>query len=202
MRLLFLTALVVCSAVAQKHELGLTLGRISGPDRSIANSGDLSLNSGMAMQVNYGYRFYRNPIVGISTELHFLANGQRTIDSGNAAVTRDLATLFVTPGIRVKLLPDGRFQPYGVIGGGYALYEQSFFRIDGGDNQAGRFIHRGAVMYGGGVDIPLWRFIGARFEVRDFYSGNPNFNVNVNGSGQHNVVFGGGFTIRWGGQEN
>ena len=80
-------------------------------------------------------------------------------------------------------------------GGGYALYEQSFFRQDDASNQAPRFTHRGTWMFGAGADVPVWRWLGVRFEARDFYSGNPSFNVPVVGSGQHNVVLGGGFVI-------
>lgn len=182
---------------AQNQELGLTLGRIGGATRT-SPGGDVELNSGMAMQANYGYRFLTTPLVGLSAEVHFIANGQRTVDSVVRAATRDIATLYFTPGLRVKFTPRSRFQPYAVIGGGYSLYEQSFFRIDGTSNGAPRFRHGKTLMYGGGVDIPLWRFLGARFETRDFFSGNPAYNVSVSGDRQHNVVAAGGFTLRWG----
>ena len=56
--------------------------------------------------------------------------------------------------------------------------------MDGEPNDAGRFLHRGALEFGVGVDAKLWKFIGLRFEVRDFYTGNPGFNVPVQGSQQ------------------
>jgi len=112
-------------------------------------------------------------------------------------VTRDVATLFVTPGVRVKYLASKRFSPWGAVGDGYALYEQSFYRVDGGSNPAPRFTHHGALQFGGGVDVPVWRWIGARFEVRDFYTCNPSFNIPV-GGGQHNLVAGGGLVLNFG----
>jgi hypothetical protein len=187
------------SLAAQDHELGLTLGRINGPSRTIAG-GTANLDSGIALQANYGYRFWSNRHLSLSADVHFLANGQREVRGANPALTRDIATLFVTPGLRVKFAPVRRISPWISGGAGYALYEQSFFRIDGASNPAPRFTHRGAVMFGGGADFPLWRWIGGRLEMRDFYTGNPSLNTALR-SGQHNVVVGGGLLLRFGGVE-
>ena len=54
-------------------------------------------------------------------------------------------------------------------------------------------------MFGGGTDVPVWRWLAVRLEARDFYSGNPSFNTPVVGGGQHNVVLGGGLVISLGG---
>jgi opacity protein-like surface antigen len=200
MKKLSLIAVLFASAAAgQNHELGLTLGRIHGPSRS-SPQGDLNLGSGVALQANYGYRFFTRKHFSLTSEVHFLANGLREIESRNPQATRDVATIYVTPGLRVKFAPIGRVSPYVTGGGGYALYEQSFFRIDGASNDAPRFTHRGALMFGGGIDVPVWRWIGGRFEVRDFYTGNPSYNAAVQG-GQHNVVIGGGFVLFFGGSE-
>ena len=185
------------AAMAQTHELGLTLGRLSGPTRS-SPAGDIQLSSGVGLQANYGFRFLQTRRIALFGEVHFLANGQRTIISTNSAVTRDVATLFVTPGVRVAWTGFRRFVPYGIVGGGYALYEQSYFRLDGASNEAPRFTQRPAFSYGGGINVPVWRFIALRLEARDFYTGNPSFNSVVRGSAQQNVVVGGGFVVSWG----
>jgi opacity protein-like surface antigen len=202
MRMLFLLAaglLLGClSLPAQKQELGLTLGRLSGPTRTLTGGGEIGSGSGTALQANYGHRFARTGPWSWYGEVHFLANGLREFESANRTVTRDVATIYVTPGLRLKYTGFGRLQPYGTIGGGYALYEQSFNQLNGQPNGAPRFTHRGTIAYGGGFDVPVWRWIGARFEVRDFYSGNPSFNAPVRGSGQHNVVVGGGFVLQFG----
>jgi hypothetical protein len=44
----------------------------------------------------------------------------------------------------------------------------------------------------------LWRWIGARGEIRDFYTGSPAYNLTGITGGQHNVVAGGGFVLKWG----
>lgn len=199
--ILMISLLMTSTAtLAQQHKLGLTLGRIGGPTRS-SPAGDLQLDSGVALQANYGYRMLQGGTFALFGEVHFLANGQRKIASSNVAATRDVATAYVTPGVRVEFRRMGRFVPYAAVGAGYALYEQSFSRIDGASNQAPRFTHRGAFMFGGGVDTPLWRWVGLRAEVRDFYTGNPSFNTAVTSGGQHNVVAGGGFVLSWGSDE-
>ena len=78
------------------------------------------------------------------------------------------------------------------------MYEQSLLTIGGAPNPAPRYIQRGAFDFGGGVDTKLWRWIGLRGEVRDFYTGAPAYNISGVGGGQHNVVAGGGFVLRWG----
>jgi opacity protein-like surface antigen len=175
-----------------RHEVGLTLGSLVENDR-----GSLTLKKGMALQANYGIRLVGNDAAALFGEVHFLASPQREVGSAIGAVTRDVASLYVTPGLRFKFAPNSRVQPYFAIGGGYALYEQSTTAIGGQPNPAPRHLTRGAFMIGGGVDIPVLRWIGARFEVRDFYTGNPAYNVAVRSSGQHNVVVGGGFVLRF-----
>jgi hypothetical protein len=162
------------------------------------NSGTLKQGNGTALQANYAYRLIRGSGASLYIQTHLLANGQRAFQSTVPAATTDVATLYMTPGFRIKFLPDGFVSPWAEVGGGYALYEQSKLRVDGAPNDAPRFLHRGALVFGGGADTRLWRFVGLRVEVRDFYSGNPAFNVPVSGSGQHNLVIGGGFVLRFG----
>lgn len=195
--LLLLCCLPGCApAFAQRHEVGLTLGRFVESRRTSAGSA-LKLKSGTALQANYGYRLAKRPGVSVLAEVHLLASPLRDITSGIRSATRDFATLYVTPGIRVKLLPELPVSPYLAVGGGYAQYEHSDFQIDGQPNPAPHRVHRGALDFGGGIDIKVWRFLGIRAEIRDFYTGSPNFNTLVSG-GQHNVVAGGGFLLAWG----
>ena len=181
--------------LAQKHEIGLTLGGFVPGSRSSVPSG-LDLSGGPGFQANYGYRLLDRSKFALFAETHFLANPLRDITSLNRSATRDVATLYVTPGVRLKFAPRSKLSPYLVAGGGYALYEQSFQQIDGRPNTASRFTHRGAFDFGGGLDVKVWRFVSLRSEIRDFYSGSPSFNTPTSG-GQHNVVASGGFALRF-----
>ena len=191
---------LVPSARAQRHEVGLTLGVLAAPAKHTPG-GSLDVGTGVAFQANYGYRFLAAKKVALSGEVHLLASPLQEIHSLSRTATRDFASLYVVPGLRVKFAPSGRVAPYVTIGGGYALFEQSVNRLDGNVNPAPRFIHRGALAFGGGLDVRVWRFVGARAEVRDFYSGNPAFNIPGNGGGLHNVVAGGGLVLRLGSPE-
>jgi hypothetical protein len=183
-------------AFAQTNEVGLTLGGLF-PQHNGTAPNAIRLSGGTSYQANYGHRLLggRTSLYG---EIHFLANPQRLVGSANTAATRDVATIYVTPGVRVKFATDRRLSPYVAVGGGYALYEQSFFRIDGRSNQAPRELHTGAFDFGGGIDMKFWRWIGLRAEARDFYTGRPAYNLPGLSSRQHNPVAGGGFVLKWG----
>ena len=185
---------VAAPARAQKQEVGLTLGHLFAGSRT-SPLGALHLGGGVGFQANYGHRLVDGSKMALYAETHFLANSLREVTSVNRSATRDVATLYVTPGLRVKFVPRRSLSPYAVVGAGYGLYEQSFFQIDGASNPAPRFTHRGAFAFGGGLDLKVWLFLGASWEVRDFYSWNPSFNAPTRSGGQHNVVIGGGFTL-------
>ena len=182
-----------------KHELGLLLGTISAPERTLTNPvGKLTTSPDVALQANYGYRLLSGNHVALYGEVHFLADALRDVSSNIARVSHDYASLYVTPGVRLKFAPRSRLSPYVAVGGGYALYEQSLFTQTQSPNGASRFRHRGAFTAAGGADYKVWRFVSARGEFRYFYTGNPDFNAVATSSGQNNFVGSGGLVLRWG----
>lgn len=191
----WLCGMVACAS-AQQHELGLTLGGVV-PSTFRGDRGDVELRPGRALQANYGYRLLNGRTWTLSGEVHFLAAPLREVRSQAGAATRDVASLFLTPGVRVKLRPRSRVSPYGTLGAGWALYEQSLTTISGGTNPAPRLANRAALQFGGGVDIRAWRFVAFRAELRDFVTGRPAFNVPVTG-GRHHLVPGAGIVLQFG----
>ena len=181
---------------AAKHEVGLTLGGLFNAARS-GSLTKLELGPGTALQANYGYRLFERTNYSLYGEVHFLANPQRQVSSQDQTLTRDVATIFVTPGVRLKLFPRKAIAPYVAVGGGYAAFEQSTTSLNGKPNGASRELSRGAFDYGGGVDVRFWKFVGLRAEVRDFYTGSPAYNSPAFRGGQHNVVAGGGLVLRF-----
>jgi opacity protein-like surface antigen len=178
-----------------KNELAFGLGGIPALSRS--DSPSLDAGSGVALQVNYGRRFLELTRVAIYGELNFIASPLRDVSSSITTATHDFASLYVTPGIRVKFRPGARISPYAVAGGGYADYEQSTTRIDGRPNPVSRQLARGVFDFGAGVDVHVWRFVSLRAEARDFFTGAPDYNVGTLSGGQHNVVATGDFVLRW-----
>lgn len=145
----------------------------------------------------YGRRVARAADAALFFDVGVVSVPLRDIETTIGAATRDFAALYVTPALRLKLLPSSRVSPWLTGGGGYALYEQSLQRRDGQPNSAPRLIHRGQAMFGGGVDVKVLRWVALRGEFRDFYTGSPAFNIPQSG-GQHNIVVGGGFVLRFG----
>ena len=190
-----LPALMAQSPEPPKHEIGLTLGRVLSQDRA-SGATRFELGSGTALQANYGYRFLSSSKVALYGEVHMLANPQRVVTSANRGLTRDVASLVVTPGLRLKFFPRGAVAPYAAVGGGWALFEHSTTTLAGAPNPASRTASHGVLDFGGGVDVKFRKFVGVRGEVRDFYSGNPSYNVPLNGR-QHNLVVGAGFVVRF-----
>jgi hypothetical protein len=180
---------------AHKNELAFGLGGI--PSLSRSGSPSLDAGSGVALQVNYGRLFLSGNKVALYGEINFLSSPLREVSSSTTTATHDFASLYVTPGIRVKLFPTSRISPYAVVGGGYADYEQSKTRIDGQTNTVSRELARGVFDFGAGVDVHLWRFIALRGEARDFFTGSPGYNVATISGGQHNVAVTGAFVLRW-----
>jgi len=186
----------VAQEAPPKHEIGLTLGGLLSNERT-ATATRLDLQSGVAFQVNYGYRFWTGYKAALYAEAHLLVNPLRDISSSDTSLTRNVATLFVTPGLRLKFAPNHRVSPYIAAGGGWADYEQSTATLAGDANPSPRTVNHGVFDYGGGLDFKLWRFLGLRAEVRDFYGGSPAYNASSLRGGQHNVVAGGGLVLQF-----
>ncbi len=125
-----------------------------------------------------------------------MALPNRSLTAPTTTVPQNYASLYVTPGLRLKVLPTARLSPWVALGGGYALYEQSA-KLSNGQNSTSKFLSRGVFDFGGGLDYQLFRLFGLRGEVRDFVSGNLNLNAALSSSTQHNIVASGGISVRF-----
>jgi len=125
------------------------------------------------------------PIAGISSQKITVGTPSATLDH--------LTTIFVTPGVRLKLLPISPISPWVSAGFGLAHYSSE----DAG------VTNKGAVQFGGGVDfktrLPV---LAIRAEARDFLTGDPKFalvppRTRSGGLHHHNILVGGGFVLRF-----
>ena len=203
--LLFISEVIVtgyASAQGTEHlpsqELAFSLGGISGQTRTLRGSptGTAQIAADRSLGINYGHHLVGTRVAAVYGEIEFVAIPNRGVTSATAVVAQNYASLYVTPGVRLKVFPRWRFSPWGAIGGGYALYEESS-QLSNGQNTTNKFLNRGVFDYGGGVDYRLFRLIGLRGEVRDFLSGNPNLNAGPTSSTQHNDVASGGILLRF-----
>ena len=185
----------VC-VLAQRHELGLTLGTVLSQDRG--GSPSVNLGSGVALQADYAHQIGKgNRYAALYGDVVFMANPQRIVATTVKTAIRDVASLYIVPGVKIKFAPQAKVSPWFSVGAGYSLYEHSTLLQSGLPSTVGRHLNRGTIGFGGGIDWPVWRNVALRLEARDFYSGSPSFNVAGIGGGQHNQVAGGGFVLRF-----
>ena len=126
------------------------------------------------------------PVAGIPSQPLSLSGVPGTLDH--------LGTIFVTPGVRLKIAPIAPISPWLSVGGGWAHYSL---------NTAGVTQNKAAVQFGGGLDFKTgFPLLGFRAEVRDFVTGDPDFGfpsifTTKSGLHHHNVLAGGGIVLRF-----
>lgn len=114
--------------------------------------------------------------------------------SNPSGLVAHMSSLFVTPGLKLKVLPSAPFSPWASVGAGWARYSLVDFPGT---------VNKGALQYGGGLDfktgLPL---LGFRAEVRDFVTTDPSSLLAPtftpqSGLHHHNILAGGGIVLRF-----
>ena len=187
-------------AQEKKNELGLLLGAEFIPRATTASNQNLSFGRSIAFSVAYARRLSSGN-TALFIEVPFAAAPSHKVDSTQQNTITSLATLFVTPSLRVRFAGHGPVSPWLSGGFGYGLYEGSRIFQDAVANTQ---VHRNVAtaQFGGGIDVrtalKLPFPLSLRGEVRDYYTlETPNFGLPVRRSGQHNVVLSGGFVVRF-----
>lgn len=198
-------AMILQSQAQQKDEVGLVIGATIPTGVNLASGvsvpppQNLSFNKSLALGVEYDRRFTSGR-AAIYGGVDFLASPLDVkLDQPQAGVSPEYAYVFLAPHVRVKFNPRGAIQPWLSFGGGYTRFREAAPTTSpsfkGGTNT-------GTLEFGGGIDtapiIHLLRIpIGARFEVRDFYSGTPNFNQPLNTGRLNSIAYTGGLLLRF-----
>ena len=214
-----LIALALCSlsALAQekpeRNEVGLVIGgtvtpsqtlslgaNLIGPSGIALPNRDIAFDSSLTLGAEYDRRLALKERVAVYGGVDFLASPNDVkLSQQTQNVPGQYAFIFLTPHVRVKFRPSGAFSPWLSFGGGYARFLERAPLATGSFRPG---TNTGTFVFGGGVDtrtvlhvlkIP----IGFRVEVRDFYSGAPNYNLRVTGNLQSNLAFTGGLLIRF-----
>ncbi len=188
-----------------KNEVGLEIGATVTPSVGVQTGGSLTFNSGFTLGIDYDHRLFGKR-TQVAVGVDFLASPNDVkLSNPPTNVSGQYAFLFLPVNVRVKFNADRAIEPWLEFGGGYANFTpaqpvQSNIRVAGGGST-------GTLEFGGGVDTkPLVHFkvpvlgqlpIGARFEVRDFYSGEPNYAVETTNKLQNNIAFTGGLLLRF-----
>jgi hypothetical protein len=206
--LLFAVATALAQATAQasnepekKDELGLVIGATVLPSQTLGSGistspGSLIFTPSLALGAEFDRGLTASQHLRILAGVDFLASPLDVkLDQRSVNAIPEYAYIFLTPHVRVKFHPTGAISPWFLLGGGYTRYAES--APPGGLRAA---TNTGALEFGGGIDTApvrrVWKIpVGFRLEVRDFYTGHPNYNLPVSGNLQHNIVFTGGLLV-------
>lgn len=203
--LLFSIVLLSTYSSAQKNEIGFLVGATSSPD----SGGDIAIatcpfnfpNCGSSTHttstITYegvvAHRIANLHLASFYVELPVLGIPERntrftSIVPGTSNFFQSFSTIFFTPSVKLKFsLP--LVSPFLSVGGGFAHFSPNQNSL-GGTPQSST---EAAFQAGGGVDIgtPL-PHVALRGEVREFFTGHPNFTTSPN-----NIFFGGGLVLRF-----
>lgn len=189
------------SAMAQdeKNEIGGLLGRTFISDQGIkgATYFDPIIHSGKGLTVEgeYGRRFVVTPVYSISAEGLIAYNWNEKLNAGeygHAVVPQNYKQLFVVPAARVNLFPTTAVSPWVSVGAGFGHVSEYSQLVYSGPNP-GKSTTSAVIQAGIGLDVKVWRHLSIRGEVRDYWSGEPDFPLAPTGkSRQHNFFVGGG----------
>lgn len=188
--------LVAIAAAQDKNELTGIIGRTFISDQGVrgTNAVDPTLHfgNGLSFEVNYGRHLMGGGIAGLTFEVPFVYNHDEDLHFSLNLAPEGYRSFFVTPSIRVNLLPDSGLSPWVSFGGGFAHFSESSNLEFGEPNPGKTGTTTGVFQIGGGLDVKIWHALRLRGEVRDFNSGVPQLNLNTGKSRQHNFFVGGG----------
>ena len=184
-------------ATAQKNELSGLVGRTFISDETITAStfsdNKLRFGDGLTFEVNYARRVMGAGLFSLALEVPFVFNVDQDLHSPSPSrVPEQYRSYFVTPAARLNLFPDVAVSPWVSVGGGFGHFSASSNLLFGGQTPGNTGTTTGVFQAGVGLDVRLIHKFSLRGEVRDFWSGAPQLNVNTSNSRQTNLFVGGG----------
>jgi hypothetical protein len=96
----------VAAAGAQKNEFAFLAS-------TFQTSASFDVHGGQGLQLNYARRVVHIPLASLYLEIPFAAawGGNRSVTQGNL-LHEDYNTMYLTPGLKLKLLPSSFISPY------------------------------------------------------------------------------------------
>ena len=206
--LAFFLTLVLQAQAQQENEVGLVIGATTSPALGLASGSsvttppqNLTFGSSLALGAEYDRRL-NSGSTAVYVGVDFLASPLDVkLNQPPAGTSPEFAYIFLTPHVRVKFHADGALKPWLSFGGGYARLTP-FGQTSSTTAVDLKGTHNtGSLEFGGGLDtapiVHVFRIpIGFRLEVRDFYSGTPNFNAKLDGR-LNSVAYTGGLLLKF-----
>jgi len=164
------------AAKAHINDLGVTAGGY------FVVSNPLNLGVAWALEGTFAHRITSVPLVSLSVELPVACSSTSSIPTiSGTTLARSYTSFFITPGVRLSLVPSFPVTPYIAIGVGLAHFNR---HLNGGATSSNT---TAAFDVGAGLDIRMAPFISLRGELRDFNSGGLGLQTLV--SGRQNNLF-------------
>ena len=192
---MWLAAALTLSSAGARAQTRIDVGLLLGSTRTTDEGAVLQFDRGTTYQATFAWDVWQGGSANLSIEVPFIASNAFTIITPGGSLPLEYASLYLTPGARVTVMPGAPLSVFGSIGGGYARYSESKLRADRSANPDQRDTNTGALQFGAGVDVRGFRWLGFRGEVRDIYTGARNFSIPVPGPRVHNVIVSGGLVI-------
>lgn len=177
--LLLLVAFTACfnsAADAQANDVALTVGgyfEVSNP---------LNLAAAPAVEGAFAHRIAHIPLFAVSAELPVAGSFSSSIPTvSGLTLAKSYTSLFITPGVRVRLAPSFFISPYVSAGLGYGHFNRKLY---GGGTSSDSTL---AFDIGGGLDLKILPHVTLRGEIRDFNSG--GIGIESVGFGRQNNLF-------------
>jgi opacity protein-like surface antigen len=180
-------------ASGQKNELAGLIGRTFVSDQGIQGSSgsdnNLRFGNGLSFEVNYARRVMTRDFLSVSLEVPIVLNPDEDLHASLPnRVPQQYASYFVTPAARINVFSGQAISPWVSVGGGIGHFAESSTLLFGGKNTGKTGTNTGIFQVGAGLDVKILGNISLRGEVRDFWSGVPQLDVNTGKSRQHNYL--------------
>jgi len=197
---LMVIALAV-SATAQRNEVAGLIGRTFISDQGIPGAtfqqNFISSGNGLTIVGDFARRFRERGILSLSVEVPFAFNPDEDLQTGANLIPSQYSSFFVTPSARFNLFSQSVLSPFLSVGGGYGRFNESKTLNQGTPNPGKTGTNTGVFQIGTGFEVRVKKTIGVRLDIRDFWSGVPQLNVDTGKSRQHNFFVGGGFVFHF-----
>lgn len=186
-------------ASAQKHEIAFTGGGLKVGERGfdLPQPGFLRFRTGFTYELGYARRLVDAKLAALYFEVPLAGTPRTTIKTTNALSPRSYSSIFFTPGLKVKLLPGGKYSPFATLGVGLAHLREGDTTISNQPNPDPQTENDIVFAFGFGLDVKVISRLSIRGEVRDFYSDLPPLNVRALRDRQHNALISAGIVLRF-----
>lgn len=196
------------SNLSERNELSFTAGRtfVSTQTAESQNPTEflpIHFGNPLTLGGDYARLMKHHKIFGLYAELPVAFCPKMNLNYRHDFIPANYKSLFVTPSVRLNIFSGQGFTPWVSAGGGYGRFFESSNLIWGGQNPGPTGTNTFAVQFGAGLDAWFWHRLGARLEVRDYYSGVPDLSVvpsdpvGTGRSRQHNYYVGVGIVHRF-----